>query len=305
MGMKSLSEMKALALNPPNYLLLPFTGVALTGTVLCLLTGQGVTFLGILMDTLCTLALLLWCLRLPRFIRHAKQAAEPSELLSRVPLLERCREDEGEAAKLKLTASVVLNFVYALFKMIMGFVTGSDWLRAIGSYYALLTVMRVLLLEGLRHEEETERSAWIRYLICAALLLPMTGIIIYVVVLLLRTDSTFSYPGVLIYAMAVYAFYAVIFSIRDLVRARRDPNPVVRSCRVVRSAAALVSMFSLEVGMLTAFGESDRAFRNAVIGVSGLVITVALIVTNSVMILRSVKELRKQNLQKSGSGAAM
>lgn len=96
----------------------------------------------------------------------------------------------------------------------------------------------------------------------------------------------------LIYVMALYAFYVTISGVISLVRTRKYKSPVLSAARVVSLASALVSMLSLEVAMLAQFGGGEF-FRRAMIASTGGAVCLILVGMASAMIVRATKELKQ------------
>ena len=82
------------------------------------------------------------------------------------------------------------NLLYAVWKFFLGAWYRSVWFGTFGVYYALLTVMRFLLLRHLNRSAFGRElaSEWRRYRLCGAILLPMTLALSGVVVLVVREE---------------------------------------------------------------------------------------------------------------------
>ena len=138
-----------------------------------------------------------------------------------------------------------------------------------------------------------ERTAeWRHYRLCGAMLIPMNFALAGVVILVLHQEGGFHYGSMLIYVMALYAFYVTISGVISLVRTRKYKSPVLSAARVVSLAAALVSMLSLEVAMLAQFGGGEF-FRRAMIASTGGAVCLILVGMASAMIVRATKELKQ------------
>ena len=118
---------------------------------------------------------------------------------------------------------------------------------------------------------------------------PMGGMI----VLMVRTNSGFSYPGYIIYLSALYTFYTMVTSIQNLVKFRKLGSPILSAAKVLNFIAAMMSILGLQTAMISRFsenGESYRKMMNAITGgfVYGIVILIAVI-----MLLCSRKTRKK------------
>lgn len=115
--------------------------------------------------------------------------------------------------------------------------------------------------------DDNKASEWRRYRLCGVILLLMNVALAGMVILAVNENSGFEYPGMLIYVMAMYAFYAVITAVRNVVKFRKYGSPVLSAAKVICLTAAMVSMLSLETAMLTRFGAAEDAeFRQIMAG---------------------------------------
>lgn len=180
----------------------------------------------------------------------------------RVPFVRRFLCDVPFRAKVTLHASLAVNLVYAGMNAVSGVRGRSVWFATLAVYYLFLAVMRFSLVRYTRRAGADLPGEYRRYRLCGILLVLMNLALAGVVVLVLHRGGGFSYTGYMIYAMAAYAFYATIMGVVNLVRYRRYHSPVLSAARAVSLAAALVSMLSLEVAMLTAFGTDEQTDFN-------------------------------------------
>ncbi|MDE6031600.1 MAG: hypothetical protein K2G32_08275, partial [Oscillospiraceae bacterium] len=110
----------------------------------------------------------------------------------------------------------------------------------------------------------------------------------------------FDYPGLLIYAMAMYSFYSVITAVINLVKFRKHGSPLLSAAKAVNLVAALVSILSLETAMLAQFGgDNDPLFRKAMTGATGGGVCTIVIAMAAYMIWRAVKNLKKMQFNNS------
>lgn len=216
-----------------------------------------------------------------------------SQWVRGLPLLSQLLEDVPYRARLMLVVSLVVNSLYAGFNALSGLYYHSPWFGTLAAYYLLLSVLRFLLARfAHRHGFAGNKTAqWKRYRLCGALLIPMNFALAGVVVLTLKQQGGFHYGSMLIYIMALYAFYVTISGVVSLVRTRKYKSPMLSAARVVSLAAALVSMLSLEVAMLAQFGGGEF-FRRAMIVSTGGAVCFVLVGMASFVIVRATQELK-------------
>lgn len=232
--------------------------------------------------------LVIVCAQVPRLVRGV------SARLHQRPWIHRYLSDPPFRMQVSLHLSLGFNLLYAVWKFFLGAWYRSVWFGTFGVYYALLTVMRFLLLRHLNRSAFGRElaSEWRRYRLCGAILLPMTLALSGVVVLVVEKNETFQYPGYLIYVVALYAFYAVIAAAVHLVKYRKYQSPVIMASKVVGLASALVSLLSLETAMLTQFGGSgETAFRQIMVASTGAGVCAITLGTAVFMILRANRQL--------------
>jgi predicted Co/Zn/Cd cation transporter (cation efflux family) len=111
---------------------------------------------------------------------------------------------------------------------------------------------------------------------------------------IVHENQGYSYPGLLIYGMALYAFYAMITAVINVVKFRKLDSPVLFAAMIVNLTAAMVSMLSLETAMLSEFGSEDDRLRLWMTGISGGVVCTFVLGMAIYMIVRSTKYLKKQ-----------
>ena len=100
--------------------------------------------------------------------------------------------------------------------------------------------------------------------------------------------------------MALYAFYAVILAIINVVKTRRHNSPILSAAKAMNLVAAMVSILSLETAMLAQFGgNDDPMFRKAMTAATGGGVCTIVIGMASYMIWRANKNLKKLDFNHS------
>lgn len=95
--------------------------------------------------------------------------------------------------------------------------------------------------------------------------IPMGGMI----VLMVQTNSGFSYPGYLIYLSALYTLYMMALSVINLVRSRKMDSPILICGQNPEFVSAMMSVLGLQTAMSHCFstmGEGYRKMMNAITG---------------------------------------
>ena len=176
---------------------------------------------------------------------------------------------------------MIVNFFYVLFRIATGIRYASVWFISMAVYYMVLGGLRAYLISSYRRREAGglsfeyhcyRRTAWLLFL----LNIPMGGMI----VLMVRTNSGFFYPGYIIYLSALYTFYTMAVSIVNLVKFRKLGSPILSAAKVLNFVSAMMSILGLQTAMISRFsvnGENYRRLMNAVTGgfVYGIVVMIA------------------------------
>lgn len=194
--------------------------------------------------------------------------------------------------KVSLSISFIINLLYIIMKMFSGIYYHSAWFIALAFYYILIAVMRLILM---RHVYVCDEAAELRrYRICGIMLLLMNQALAGIVVFMVYQNKGFDYPGLLIYAMAIYSFYTVITAVVNIVKTRRRKSPILSAARAINLVAALVSILSLETAMLARFGTDDGPmFRRIMTGATGGGVCTVVIIMAIYMIVRANIRLKK------------
>lgn len=184
-----------------------------------------------------------------------------------------------------LYIELLINVLYIIMKLVSGIVFESVWFIALAVYYILLAGMRLILA---RHtDSEDVAKEWKLYRACGVILLIMNITLAVIVVFIVFYDKGFDYPGLLIYAVALYSFYSVISAVISVVKYRRHKSPVLSSAKIVKFVAAVVSMLSLTTAMISQFGSDDAEFRIIMTSAVGIGVCVIVVVSAGFMIIRA------------------
>lgn len=196
-------------------------------------------------------------------------------------------------------ASLVSNIIFVLVKGVAGWLFGSWWLISLSAYYLVLCLAKFLLLydsrklDNLKNPRLRQWWEWKAYRVCGMLLLIMTLVLLGVVVLILLDGNVFTYPGTLIFVVALYDFACLITAIIFMVRTCKQHTPIIVAIKTIGFATALVSMLSLQTAMFAAFGtNSDSIDKTGMNAVTGAAICIVLLVTGIAMIVHANKKIK-------------
>ena len=195
--------------------------------------------------------------------------------------------------KISLYSSLLFNLFYAAFRLITGIHYMSFWYGADAIFYIVLSVARFLLVRHVRKDGRDTVAEFKKYRFCGVLIFILNAAFVPVVYQIINHGMGYSYPGLLIYAVATYTFYAITISIVNVVRYRKYNNPVYSAQKALSLTKALVAMFALQTAMFASFNEDIVLERTMNIVFGGL-ICCAIFAIAVMMVIRANNELQKQ-----------
>ena len=218
----------------------------------------------------------------PRLLRSLKTAVRKTRLaqwLAAHEEVERYAHDFAFRGSVGIYRGVAVNLCYVVFRIAAGIRYTSVWFISMAAYYLVLGGLRVYLIVCYRRRTPALearcycRTAWLLFL----LNIPMGGMI----ALMVRANASFSYPGTIIYASALYTFYTMALAIVNLVKYRRLGSPILSAAKVLNLVSTMMSILGLQTAMISQFDPGNEAFRktmNTMTGsvVYGVVILIAL-----------------------------
>ena len=239
----------------------------------------------------------------PRFIRFTgslKKRVSEYSLIKKIgctTLGKRFFSDVRFRTEVNLYVSLFINFLYIAIKLFSGIYYRSVWFIALAVYYILLAVMRFILLHKNKKTVMTMQTEFKRYRMCGIMLLLMNQALAGIVIFMVHQNKGFDYPGVLIYAMAMYSFYSIITAVMNLVKFRRHGSPLLSAAKVINLVAAMVSILSLETAMLARFGGNDDfEFRRLMTELTGGGVCTIVIAVAAFMLWTSSRQLKNPEI---------
>lgn len=231
---------------------------------------------------------------LPGYYRKTKQKVYDN------PLGNRYMTDTAFKVRISLYISLGINLLYSAFKLVAGVYYASFWWGAIAVYYMVLSLIRFLLLRYMNsnQKEANMLSEYRRYRLCGLLMILLNLSLSGIVFQMVRQNKTYTYPEIMIIAVATYTFYTVTASMIDMVKYRKFKSPVMSASKAIRFAAALVSLLTLETAMLVQYGD-DEAFRGLMTALTGTGVCIVVLGMSVYMVIRANREIRQIQINKA------
>ena len=198
--------------------------------------------------------------------------------------------DQLFRSSVSIYQGMAVNFLYMLFRLVTAVQYASVWFFSMAVYYMVLCIMRAYLAFGYRHRERKGVAHELRcYRRTAGMLfilnIPMGGMI----VLMVRTNFGFNYPGYLIYLSALYTFYMMTLSIVNLVKFRKMGSPILSAAKILNFVSAMMSVLGLQTAMIARFSSDGEGYRKMMNVFTGGAVFFIVMVTVVVMMVRSSK----------------
>ena len=286
--MKKAKMMLHTMLHPAKWVLCSLPPAAFAALIFIFASEQTESALAYPVYLMSAYSLAVLIAALPVLARRIRQ--HKTNLLNRSKLMQKIASsafgdqylhDPAFRGSVSIYQGMIVNFLYVLFRIAAGIRYASVWFISMAVYYMVLGGLRAYLISSYRRREAGglsfeyccyRRTAWLLFL----LNIPMGGMI----VLMVRTNSGFFYPGYIIYLSALYTFYTMAVSIVNLVKFRKLGSPILSAAKVLNFVSAMMSILGLQTAMISRFsvnGENYRRLMNAVTGgfVYGIVVMIA------------------------------
>lgn len=268
-------------------ILIPIATVFLVYSMVFLGT-ESVT--AIISYVLAAYTLTVWCFKIPYLIHFFKTFKEENRYVRR------WQEDTRLRVNVSLYGTLIWNTAYAVFQLGLGFWHHTFWFYSLAGYYIALAVMRFFLVRHTRRHKPGEkmREELIKYRTCGWVFLLMNLTLSVMVFFMVYWNRTFHHHEITTIALAAYTFIAFTMAIINMVKYRKYNSPVYSASKAISLASACVSMLTLESTMLTTFGDGtmDTLTRKILLGATGGVISIFIIVMAIYMIVQSSKKLK-------------
>lgn len=233
-------------------------------------------------------SLIVFCFRIPNMINYFKKVKDENKYLQRL------FNDVHFRINLSLYGTLIINIVYSIFQLGLGFYHNSFWFYSMAIYYFLIALMRFYLVRHTRsykpgEELEIELK---KYRFCGWILLFMNISVTIIIFFMVYWNRTFIHHEITTIALAAYTFFTFTLAIVNLVKYRKYHSPIYTSIKSINLVVSCVSMITLETTMLTTFGgNDDPLFRTLILSLSGGAVAIFILIMAINIIIKANKEL--------------
>ncbi|MBP3339862.1 MAG: hypothetical protein J6L69_10725 [Lachnospiraceae bacterium] len=278
----------------PIWLIALCTIVTAIALVVIFLNGLENTLIAYLMYGFSAYSLSIVCVAcwkyIPGYYRNTKEKVYDNKYANRY------LTDVAYKTQVKLYSSLGINLLYVFINAISGIVYRTYWFGIFAVYYAIMAVMRFLLVRYVRENEigQSKLGELKRARVCSVILLTVNMSLSGAVLMMVYFNRGFTYQGFLIYVVALYTFYITTTAIIDMVKYRKYKSPIMSVSKVIKFASALFSMLFLETAMFAQFGaDTSINMQRIMIMITGAGISIIVVIMSIYMIVRTTKELKE------------
>lgn len=230
--------------------------------------------------------LIIVCVRIPGIVKWWKKELHENKYTYRY------LTDKDLRMTISMYNGLLIAFVFAVFKIVLGFKYDSSWFFAMAGYNVILSFMRFLLVmqsqkKGLSKMEE-KRQGLLCYRLCGWLMLVLNIAVSVLMFMVIVQNQKIEYHMIACIGLATFTFYCFTRAVINMKKYKRQKTPIYAAVKRIDMVKAIVSMFTLQVAMLTTFngqGETmDMKFMNTL---TGTAVTIAINTIGTMMIARA------------------
>lgn len=186
-----------------------------------------------------------------------------------------------------LYIGLAVNILFAAFKIAMGVLYNSAWLYAMAGYNTILTIMRFVVFR-----EQKKGNALRCAEVCGWLMLVLNIAISVIMYMVIVMKQPIVYHEIVVIALAAYTFYCFTMAIINVIKYRKK-NPIYFTIKRIDLVKAIVSIFTMQVAMLTQYGGTDGFDTGLMNTLTGIAVTIAVNTIAALMLARVYKDKNK------------
>lgn len=203
--------------------------------------------------------------------------------------LKEYRNDYRLKYKISLYGNLIVNIIYGIFKLISGIVFNSLWFIVFSVYYILLVILRVNILREELNNNSSIEMEYVKYRKTAYILLFMNVILIFIILIIIDQNIVSIYPDWIAITIALYTFIIIFNSIYNFIKYYKYNSPLMVSAKIINVITSLISLISLEIVLISTFGNNNMFFLELMVILTGGSIAFLITSISIYMIIRSNK----------------
>ena len=229
------------------------------------------------------------CVRIPAIVKKIKETLHANKYTDMY------LTDKDLRMRISLYRGLLITVAFAMFKIILGFVYDSSWFFAMAGYNVILSLMRFVLIyrsqkKGLSEYEERKRELQ-SYHVCGWLVMILNVAVSVIIFMVIVQKKTIHYNMIAAIGLAAFTFYCFTRAVMNMVKYRNGKNPVYAAVKRIDMVKAIVSIFTLQVTMLTTFEGNGEAINMGLLNTfTGVSVIIAINTIGALMIYRVRKD---------------
>jgi hypothetical protein len=229
-------------------------------------------------------------------------------ILKRHPFTNRMLEQYSFRTLMFAIISLTISLGYALLNGAIALMELSVWYGALCGYYFILCIIRggILAYHDRKRRKDDKEAYKLHetkvYLSTGWMLMILPISLSVVIMQMVLGNNSFEHVGIMIYVSAIYAFYKIIKSVRNVVVARKTDDLTISAIRDVDLADAFVSILALQTAMLKEFATGQNVGIYHV--VTGGVVCLLTFILGLYIVIRGNRRLKQQHKQLEREGGS-
>lgn len=268
---------------PHELLIFLLFNISAVGLIFIFMNAMEAHPLAYVMYMIAFYTLVIVCVRIPGIIKWWKRVLHENKYTDRY------LTDKDLRMRISMYRSLLITFIFATFKIILGFVYDSSWFFAMAGYNVILSLMRFVLVrqsqkKGLSEYEERVRGLQ-GYRVCGWLMMVLNVAVSVIMFMVIVQRQVIQYNMIVTIGLAAFTFYCFTLAIINMVKYRDRKNPIYAAVKRVDMVKAIVSIFTLQVAMLTTFqGQGAELNTGLMNTLTGIAVTIAINTIAALMI---------------------
>ena len=268
---------------PHEMLIFVLFNASVVGLLLIFMNGLEAHPLAYVVYMIAFYALMTVCVRIPGIIKWWKRKLHENKYTDMY------LTDKDLRMSISMYRGLSIAFIFATFKIILGFVYDSNWFFAMAGYNVILSLMRFILVRQSQRKVQDEKKSRIyalqTYRICGWLMMVLNVAVSVIMFMVIVRKQTIEYNMIVTIGLAAFTFYCFTMAIINMVKYRERKNPIYAAMKRVDMVKAIVSIFTLQVTMLTTFSGQGEAIDVGLMNtLTGVAVTIAINTIAALMI---------------------
>lgn len=277
---------------PHGFIIFALFNISLIGLVLIFIYGMEMHPIAYVMYLLSFYTLIIVCARIPGIVKWWKRKLHENKYTDRY------LTDKDLRMRISMYRGLLINFIFATFKIVLGFVYDSSWFFAMAGYNVILSLMRFLLVRQSQKkgidEYQMRMNGLQSYRVCGWLMMVLNVAVSVIMFMVIVQKQIIRYNMIVTIGLAAFTFYCFTKAIINMVKYRMRNNPIYAAVKRIDMVKAIVSVFTLQVAMLTTFQGQGEALNVGLMNtLTGIAVTVAINTIGALMIAGARGDFRQ------------